>query len=131
MKISLILFLVFIPSISFAVGIVPTCNTIVGANGNFTDPCGFNQLVILANNIIRFLIIIGASLASIAFAYAGWLYITSGGDTGKISQAKDIFRKIVIGFVMMLAAWLIISLIIGMLGYTAPTGLDFIRDLVR
>ena len=68
--------------------------------------CNFNHLIILAKNIIKFLIIVAAPLAAIMFVYAGWLYMTAQGDSGKVSQAHDIFRTVFFGFIFILGAWL-------------------------
>ena len=67
---------------------------------------------------------------AISIAWAGWLYLTSGGDTGAVTKAKDIFKKVIYGFIFMLAAWLIIKLVLATLGYKG-SGLGFIGDLVR
>lgn len=70
------------------------------------DDCNFNHLIILVKNIINFLIIVAAPLAAIMFVYAGWLYMTAQGDSGKVSQAHDIFRTVFLGFIFILGAWL-------------------------
>jgi hypothetical protein len=44
--------------------------------------------------------------AIVGFSYAGYLYIT--GVPGNISKAHDIFKKVILGFVIMLAAWFIV-----------------------
>ena len=74
--------------------------------------CNFSSLVGLANNIIRFLIILGFSVFSIMFMYAGWLYLTAVGNTGQISKAHTLFLDAIIGFIIMLAAWLLVDFIL-------------------
>ena len=108
--------------------IVPSCNKTIGSDGKFTDECTFDSLVELGNKIINFFIVIGASLGAISIAWAGWLYLTSGG-ADKISQAKEIFRKVILGFILMLAAWLIVKLVLASLGY-GGSRLGFINSLV-
>lgn len=128
----LLAFLLIAPVISLALaaeGVVPPCNTIINkATGKFDKECGFPELLDLANRIIKFLITIGALLAAISITYAGWLYIQEG--AGKKDAAKDIFVKVFWGFVMMLAAWLIVSLVLKSLGYTG-TGLNFLGDIAK
>ena len=80
-----------------------------------TPSCKWPDLIILGNNIIDFLLTISVSLAAISFAYAGFLYMTAGGDTGTI-QAHEILWKVVIGIVVSLGAWLIVHFIIVQLG---------------
>ncbi len=98
----------FLPTLTFAAGIVPDCN-----NG----PCGYSDLIVMANSIITFLVLnISVPIAAIAFVYAGFLYITSAGDEGQISKAHDIFRKVIIGFIIAAGAWLIVHFILTAFG---------------
>ncbi len=91
---------------------IVACTNTSGASG----PCDWNDLITLGNNLINFLLTISVSLAAISFAYAGFLYMTAGGDTGKISKAHEILWKVVIGIVVSLGAWLIVHFIIVQLG---------------
>ena len=93
-----------LPAATFAAGIVPSCN-----NG----PCGYTDLITMANNIISFLVLdISVPIATIAFVYAGFLYITSGGNEGQISKAHEIFKKVLIGFIIAASAWLLVHMIL-------------------
>ena len=56
-------------------------------------------------------------IAAIMFAYAGILLIFSGGDTSKRSKAKSIFINVAIGFIIAVAAWLIVEFVLNLLGY--------------
>lgn len=71
-------------------------------------PCTFPKLIELAQNLITNLIILSTLLAVIAFAYAGFLLITSGGSEAKASKAKDVALKVLIGFMWILVAWLLV-----------------------
>lgn len=74
--------------------------------------CDFNQLIKLIKNVINFLLfVIAAPLAAIVFAYAGFLFLTSRGNEQQISQAKQIFWSVLIGFVIAFGAWLIVDAI--------------------
>ncbi len=84
-------------------GIIP-CGT------TSTHPeCTFDDLVTLVTNVINYLILVSAPIAAIMFTYAGMLYLTAAGDTGKISKAHGIFWTVFIGFLIVLAAWLIVK----------------------
>ena len=74
--------------------------------------CNFASLVELGNRIIKFCIIAGTSVFSIMFMYAGYEYLTAMGDTGKISKAHTYFTNAIYGFIIMLAAWLIVDFIL-------------------
>jgi hypothetical protein len=87
---------------------------IVPCNG--TDrKCDFTQLLCLARNIINFLIVASTSLAVISFIYAGFLYLTAGGNESKIKDAHKIFWMVLIGFVVVLVAWVLVNTIVSAL----------------
>lgn len=88
------------PLMSLAAGLVPCGDT------NPND-CNFTQLIEMFKRIFNYLVLISIPLAAIGFAYAGWIYITSGGEGG-VRRAHDIFQKIATGFILILAAWLIV-----------------------
>ena len=85
-----------------------------------TVKCDFNQLVILANNIISALVYLAVLVAVAMFAYAGFLYLTSVGDTGKMKEAHTIFTNAAYGFIFVLGAWLIVTLILSALVREGP-----------
>lgn len=78
--------------------------------------CGWTDLVALANVIITYLLYLSVMLAALSFAYAGWLYLTAGGDSGKVGKAHAIFWKVLMGFLIACMAWLIVSFITKSLG---------------
>ncbi len=99
------------PVLAFATdGLVPCGQTVmVGTTQTIPHPCGFNDFITLAQNIINGWIMGGVTIAAIGFAYAGFLYITAMGSEEKIHHAHAIFIKVVWGFVFMLSAWLIVK----------------------
>src|SRR3989344_3845931 len=70
--------------------------------------CNFSHIFILVKNLINALIFISTFLAVIAFAWAGIILLTSGGSEASKDKAKGIFKKVLIGYLWILAAWLII-----------------------
>ncbi len=68
--------------------------------------CEFEHLISTIQKIIKYLIVIASVFAAVSFMYAGFLYLFSMGNPGKISQAHEIFKKVVIGYIIMLSAWL-------------------------
>lgn len=70
--------------------------------------CGFSDLVTLAKNVINALIIFSTFLATVAFAWAGVILLTSGGSPGKKDEAKKLFKNVLIGYLWILSAWLLI-----------------------
>lgn len=95
----LVLVLFALPILAFAQIVPTTCDG---------PDCGFPHLMELAKNIMNFLITVSIPLAAIAFAYAGFLFMTAGGSQSQVSKAKEIFTKVLIGFIFVLGAWLIV-----------------------
>lgn len=108
----IIVFMIFLmPMISLAAGLVP-CD-------NVTNKCDFNQLMNLANTIIQFVLFdLALPITAIMFVYAGFELVTSGGSTEKRGTAKKVFTSAVIGFVIAIAAWLIVKTILTIMGYS-------------
>lgn len=133
----LLFFSVFSPVLTKSAGLVPDCGKLsekLSEDGIkmvdvIEDPCDFDDLMALINNVIRFLLFFLATpIAAIAFAYAGFLYLFDGGNTQQVSKAKKIMRNVLIGYVVALAAFLIVRTIMVSLGFTdAGTFLDLAK----
>lgn len=106
LPILMILFLL-LPIFSFAQG-TPPSTRIVPCDG---PDCGFDDLMQLLNNIIKYIILISVPIAACVIAYAGFIIMTSG-VSDRISEAKRMIQKVVIGFVFVLGAWIIVNTIL-------------------
>ncbi len=62
----------------------------------------------LFGDLVELLISIASILAAMFIMYAGWLYLSSAGDESKVKQAKDVFKNVGWGFLLLLCAWLIV-----------------------
>ena len=78
-------------------------------------PCDFNALMTLINRVMNFILYLSIPLAAISISYAGYLYISAVGDTGKIEEAHKIFGSVLKGFAFVLAGWLIVYTIMSAL----------------
>lgn len=104
-----LLLFVSTPFVLSAAGLVP-------CDGSTTSPCGFSQFVLLIQNVINFLMFdVAAPLAAIVFAWAGIIMFTAGGSPEKIKQATEIFQWVLIGILVALSGWLVVSTIMGTL----------------
>jgi hypothetical protein len=75
--------------------------------------CNLDSLILLAQNVIDFLIFkIAAPLAAVSFAVAGFIYITAQGNESQHQKAKSIFVSVFIGFVIALSAWIVVKFIV-------------------
>lgn len=73
------------------------------------DQCNACNLVKLANNVIRFLIVLSVLLATIMFIYAGFLFVTSGGNQAQLQKGKGMFKDVLIGIIILLTGFLIVD----------------------
>jgi len=81
---------------------------IVPCDGVGANPCNICHLGTLAQNILTVGIYVAVFLSAILFAYAGFLYLTNEA-LNKQQQAKDIFKNVVLGLIVVLSAWLIVD----------------------
>jgi hypothetical protein len=115
-KFFFVFFILAMPVVSLAQNVV-----LVPCDNSAGQPCNFNALMTLVNNIINFILYYMAiPIAAIMFAYAGFLLVTAGGEAaGARTKAKSIFTNAVIGLILAVACWLIVKLILSTL---APAG---------
>ena len=66
-------------------------------------------MVTLANRIVTFIITIMVAIAVVLMAIAGFRLVTAGSNQGEYNRAKDLIKSILIGIIIILAAWLIID----------------------
>src|SRR3989344_5935730 len=98
----LVVFLTAIPLFAFAAlpyKIVP-CD---GLN------CTICDIATLAQNVLNTGIYIAIFLSAVLFAWAGWKYVTAGGNPGKATQAREVFTNVLIGLAIILAGWLVVD----------------------
>lgn len=97
-----------LPALLFALPLLASAqlpDRIVPCNGLDCTVC---SLAALAQNLLNAGIFMAVFLSAILFAYAGWLYLTNAAIEGQ-SRAKGMLLNVVIGLVIILAAWLIVD----------------------
>ncbi|NCN07787.1 hypothetical protein GW933_03825 [Candidatus Falkowbacteria bacterium] len=72
---------------------------------------GINLPIVIGKIIQIFLSFLGV-IAVIIIIYAGFLWMTAGGDSGKIEKAKSYIKNAVIGVVIILTSYIITSYVI-------------------
>jgi hypothetical protein len=77
-------------------------------NGNENN--GLNQIITLVINV--FTVIVGF-IAIVMMIYGGFKYITSGGDSGNVTAAKNTIMYALIGLVVVALAQLIVRFVLG------------------
>jgi hypothetical protein len=108
--------------INFVLTIVCLPNIIYGADSIIPSSacegldCEISDFISIIYHMVNFIIWIGLLFSVIVFMYAGWTYMTSAGDEGKIKKAHAMFLNVVIGLVLSLSAFLIVQTIGNALG---------------
>jgi hypothetical protein len=107
-KIIAILLSFFLPIIVLAAstdnGLIPS-DTDIAKNG-------FGALAGLINNVIQWFLGISVSVAAITFSIAGANMLMHPNQPDEIKKAKEMFRKTVVGMLIVLGAWLIVHTIV-------------------
>ena len=81
-----------------------------------------NDIRVIIAKIIRIIIGFLGIIAVGLIMYAGWIWMTSEGNEEKIEQAKKILTNAIIGLIIILSAFAIVSFILNKLGGGGPAG---------
>jgi hypothetical protein len=87
-------------------------STPVGTPKTLPDPLGGANIHSIIGNVIRTFAGIAGSIALIMFVFGGILMITSGGESGKVTNARKILLNSAIGLVLIFAAYTFVAAII-------------------
>ncbi|MFH1661647.1 MAG: pilin, partial [Candidatus Falkowbacteria bacterium] len=88
----------------------------IGLEGGGTD------IRIIMVRIIRYALGFLGIIAVSVIMYGGWLWMTSGGDPAKVDKAKSTLKNAVIGLVIILSSFAIVSFILRGMGYGGGLG---------
>ena len=80
-----------------------------GSGPSTDDACGVGDFIKLIKDILNLLFMFAGFIVAAMFMYAGFLLITSAGNPGQIQKAKNIFKRVVIGFLIMFLSYVIIK----------------------
>ncbi|HXK38082.1 MAG TPA: hypothetical protein VJ579_03370 [Candidatus Paceibacterota bacterium] len=99
-----------------ASGMVPCGYSVNGEPVADAQQCDFIDLMNLIQSTLNFVIYqLATPIAVLMFAYAGAKLVWSGGDTGAEKSARAIFKNTLIGYAVMLSAFLIVKLVFSLL----------------
>jgi hypothetical protein len=108
LPVALLLVFLFVPELAGAQGLVP----VMCDNPQTCGTCEFAQLI---NNVVGFLIFFASLAATLLIMYGGFRLVTSGGNVSEKQAAKSTIINTLIGYVIILAAFLIVDTILGVL----------------
>lgn len=92
----------------------PTESYSAGSADGVAEATGNLELFI--SNLIGFLTVLGGIFFVVYFVMAAFSWITAGGDSGKISTARDKMVQGVLGLIIIIVAYSLIGLIGGIIG---------------
>lgn len=92
-----------------------TPGNLIVCQGTTADPCTFGSLIALIKVGISDLVVLATLVAVIVFIFAGFKLLTSGGNPKALSDARGMLLKVLIGYVWILAAWVIVYTITSVL----------------
>ena len=93
---------------SLAFLILPVC-----VFAQIANPLKFYSVKELVNDILVYVIKIGGVVATLAFIWAGFIYVKAQGVPAELEKAKNIFINTCIGAAILLGAELISTIISG------------------
>lgn len=88
----------------------------VYAQADWSDPSGqeaanFQDLPVIFENLLGFIIPLAGVVIFLMILVGGFKFMTSGGDPKKSEEAKGTLTWAIIGLLVLIGAWFILSLI--------------------
>lgn len=98
--------LLVLPSVAYAASICP--------EGEFSNLCNLKvEDSPIVSTVVQILLILAAVLSLIFLVWGGVRWIMSGGDKGKIEQARGNIIAAIVGLVIALLAYFIMNIVLG------------------
>ncbi|MCU0652646.1 MAG: pilin [Candidatus Pacebacteria bacterium] len=89
---------------------------------NEKEPCSVKHLILTVKVIVNFIVFkVAFWLLPILLGITGYFFYTSQGNPKIIGATKDAWKKIGIGYAVLFFAWVIVSIIMQIAGYSAAT----------
>jgi len=78
------------------------------SSGNLEDPFQNKTIFTIIQNIIGYLIKIGAPILAVMVIYGGFLILSAGDSPEKVKSGRDVILWAVVGYTVVLCSWGII-----------------------
>lgn len=82
-------------------------------DGATPELTSMHDVIVFIGNIVRILIAVSGSLAVILILLASLYYITSTGDPGRVTKAKEILKNTAIGLVLIIMSYAVVTYVAG------------------
>ena len=80
---------------------------------NLVNPITVDSVPALIERILEIVLTIGIPIVALAIIYSGYKFIAAQGNPQKLQDAKQTFTYVIIGSLILLAAWVIARAIAG------------------
>src|SRR5262245_24497444 len=100
--------LIVVASLVFPlVALAETCN------GDICSPLNpnFSSIPNFFAGVLRVMVQIGLPIVALFLLIAGYKFVSAGGNSSKLEEAKENFKYVIIGALLVLGAWVIATLI--------------------
>lgn len=86
----------------------------------FNHECGYSDLISLAIIVINNLVVLSTYIVVVSLIFVGFKLMTSQGSSTALKDAKSAGTRIVIGYLIILSAWIVIYTITNLMdpGYS-------------
>lgn len=83
-------------------------NFLIKCGNENNNPCDWADLTKLVQDLLNLAIAFSTFVAAGAFMYAGFLLITAAGNPAQIERAKAVFRRVIIGYLILFMSFLLV-----------------------
>jgi len=108
--------LVLLPPIAFAEGILPPESTKGNCGSSNCGNYSLNDFLVLLINVANWILGVVGAVALLFFVYGGFVFILSGGSEERVSSGKKILLNSIIGLAIVFASYTIIQFSMSLLG---------------
>lgn len=98
------LFILLLPMVIFAQA--------GGSGPTIKNPLNSDSVSDILTNLMKIVVTIGTIVVVFFIIYSGFMFVTAGGDTGKVTKAKDMFFATIIGGAILLGADVIATVVV-------------------
>jgi hypothetical protein len=88
-------------------------NSSIATEKGLENPLKFDSIQGFVEGFLRAIVMIAIPLITIFIVYAGFLFISARGNSGKLNEAKNNFMYVIMGAILILSAWVLATLIGG------------------
>ncbi len=96
----------------FALTLSLTPSLVLAVTPTLTNPLGTSDVREIVGRVISAALSVVGSLALLIFIYGGFLWLSSPGDTKKVTQGKDTMIWAILGLVIIFGAYVIVRTVL-------------------